>query len=61
MTKDELEQKIGQVAYQIATHNTMRLATEDRLRALSDTMRELTKQYHELTAPKAQEHTDGQG
>lgn len=61
MTKDELEQKIGQVAYQIATHNTLRIAAEDRIRELSMTMRELTKQYHALTAPKAQEHTDGEG
>jgi hypothetical protein len=62
VTKEQIEEKIGQVAYQIATHNAMRLATEDRLRALSDTMRELTKQHAALNAPTpAQEQTDGEG
>ena len=58
---EQIEAKIGQVAYQIATNSTLRIAAEDKIRELSATMRELTKKYHALTAPKAQEHTDGEG
>jgi hypothetical protein len=58
--RDQVEEKIGRVAYQIATHNALRLATEEKLRALNDQMRALSERHQKLTAPEAQKE-EGHG
>ena len=56
-----IERKIGQVAYQIALRDRMVLIAQAEKAKLHDQMEALSKRLAEITAPKAQEHTDGEG
>ena len=56
-----IERKIGQVAMQIALRDRMVLVAQAEKAKLHDQMEALSKRLAEITAPKAQEHTDGEG
>ena len=58
---EQIDAKIGQIAMQIALRDRMILVTQVDKSKLHDQMEALSKRLAEITAPKAQEHTDGEG